>query len=82
MALTTDPQRPSMRHAQRRMVRRRSFWTNERTMTPAQRCDEIIRLIDEALQAGAEPVTKPNRRQEGRRDRRLVGAGPGNRNRH
>ncbi|HLM96635.1 MAG TPA: hypothetical protein VK283_09975 [Acidimicrobiales bacterium] len=50
-------------------------------MTPAQRCDEIIRLIDEVLRADVspEPVTRRNHSQDPWLERRFVLARPENR---
>jgi hypothetical protein len=40
------------------------------TMTPGQRCDEIVRLIDETLSA-CPPVALPIRRPQGRAEAKL-----------
>ena len=50
-------------------------------MTPAQRCDEIIRIIDEVLQADVspEPVTRGSHFQDPWLERRFVLARPENR---
>ncbi len=73
MALTTSPQRPWTRaphKAQGELTRS----TDERPMNPAQRCDEIIRMIDEVLDAngGAQPGTEQARAHGAALDRRLT----------